>query len=125
MIGLRRSARVDHSPISRVLTERLRRPTAYAAGVNGTVTFDAGPDEAWTIRLRNGAGSLESGRARSPTATVSADAETLHAVIEGRVSGLDAFFDKKLGVRGHVGLALKLDLFFPPGIRPDAYVFSL
>ncbi len=114
----RKSARVDHSPLARVLTERLRHPTAYAVGVNGTVQLDAGPDESWTIRLRNGEGSLEAGRARSPTATVSADPETLHAVMEGRISGLDAFFAQRLGVRGHVGLALKLDLFFPPGVRP-------
>lgn len=119
MIGsFRRSPRVDHSPIARVLTHRLRHPTAYAAGVSGTVTLDTGGEEAWTIRLRNGEGSLERGRARAPTATVTADAETLHAVMEGRTSGLDAFFDKRLGVRGHVGLALKLDLFFPPEVRP-------
>ena len=100
-----------------MLISRLRHPTAYAAGVNGTVTLDAG-DEAWTIRLRNGEGSLEPGRARSPTAHVTADPETLHAVMEGRISGLDAFLAQKLGVRGHVGLALKLDLFFPPEVRP-------
>lgn len=102
--------------MARVLRDRLRHPTAYAVGVSGTVVLDAG-SEAWTIRLRNGEGSLEAGRARGATATVSADLETLHAVMEGRVSGLDAFLDKKLGVRGHVGLALKLDLFFPPEHR--------
>lgn len=105
------------SPIARVLRERLRRPTAYAVGVSGTVVLDVGPDS-WTIRLRKGEGSLEYGRARSPSAVVTADAETMRAVMEGSVSGLDAFLEKKLGVRGHVGLALKLDLFFPPEHRP-------
>jgi pimeloyl-ACP methyl ester carboxylesterase len=118
VIAFRRTEKAPDSPIARVIRDRLRRPTAYAVGVSGTVTLDTGNGEAWTIRLRNGEGSLEYGRARSPSACVTADAETLHAVMEGRVSGLDAFLDKKLGVRGHVGLALKLDLFFPPEHRP-------
>lgn len=114
MIGPFRRRAEPESALARVVRNRLRHPTAYATGVSGTVTLDAGPNEAWTIRLRKGEGSLEHGAARAPGAVVSADPETMHAVMEGRTSGLDAFLDKKLGVRGNVGLALKLDLFFPP-----------
>jgi len=106
------------SPIARVVRHRLRHPTAYAAGVTGTVALDSGPDESWTIHIRRGEATLEPGHARGATAVVSADPETLHAVMDGHISGLDAFLTQKLGVRGHVGLALKLDLFFPTGPRP-------
>jgi pimeloyl-ACP methyl ester carboxylesterase len=105
--------------LARTLEDRLRRPSSYADRVRGTVTLDAGPDDVWTIRLRGTAEAvLERGIARAPTATVTADPETMHAVMKGEISGLDAFMAGKLGVRGHVGLALKLDLFFPPRVRP-------
>ncbi len=115
--GARRLRKVD-SAFARVVEARLRRPSAYATGVTGTVTLDAGGAEAWTIRLDRGAAALVPGRVRAPTATVLADASTLHAVMEGRASGLEAFLAGRLGVRGHVGLAVKLDLFFPPELRP-------
>lgn len=105
------------SPIAEVVRHRLRHPSAHAAGVTGTVVLDAGPSESWTIRIRRGEAVLEPGHARGATTVVSADAETMHAVMDGHVSGLDAFLEKKLGVRGNVGLALKLDLFFPTGAR--------
>ncbi|MBI2393430.1 MAG: alpha/beta fold hydrolase [Deltaproteobacteria bacterium] len=131
---IRRSSRegpAGDSVIAEVLRRRLRHPTAYAAGVSGAVSLeamprvgraDAGPTEAWTIVLRRGQATLERGRARAPTALVTADPETLHAVMEGRESGLDAFLAKRLGVRGNVGLALKLDLFFPPGLRAPSAI---
>lgn len=107
------------SAIARVVEARLRRPSSYADRVRGTVTLDGGDGETWTIRLRGNAdATLERGHARAPTATVLADPATLHAVMEGSRSGLDAFLEGDLGVRGHVGLALKLDLFFPPEKRP-------
>ncbi len=114
----RSTTRAGAPPIAAVLEARLRTPTAYAAGVSGTVSLETPGEEAWTIRLRRGEGSLERGRARNPTAVVTADAATLHAVMEGSISGLDAFLERRLGVRGHVGLALKLDLFFPPASVP-------
>lgn len=106
------------SPIAEVVRHRLRHPSAYAAGVTGTVVLDAGPNESWTLRIRRGEASLEPGHARGATTVVSADPETMHAVMDGHTSGLDAFLAQKLGVRGNVGLALKLDLFFPTGPRP-------
>lgn len=103
--------------IEPLLRERLRRPAAWPhRETNGTISVRVdGISEGWTIRIRRGVGTLETGAARSATAAVrAADIETLHGVLQGTLPGLDAFLEGRLAVRGNVGLALKLDLFFPP-----------
>ena len=72
----------------------------------------------FTIHLSPDRPTVQRGRVRRPTATVVADPDTMIGVLEGSLPGLDAFFAGKLAVRGHVGLALKLDLFFPPPRMP-------
>jgi pimeloyl-ACP methyl ester carboxylesterase len=110
----------NSSSIGRVLEARLRRPAAWPhRDTSGTLVLASTTnDERWTVCIRRGEGSLERGCTRTPTAIVHADAETLYAVLNGAESGLDAFLAGRLGVRGNVGLALKLDLFFPPERQP-------
>lgn len=129
MTALRSSAGVFdlRANIEPILRERLRRPAAWPhRDTNGSIALrvDGLPD-CWTVHIRRGVGSLTVGRPRSPTATVSAtDIETLHGVLEGTLPGLEAFLAGRLGVRGNVGLALKLDLFFPPA-RPATGAFAI
>lgn len=80
----------------------------------GTVQIEAGLAGEFTIHLSPDRPRIERGRISNPTATVEGDADTMIGVLEGTFPGLDAFFAGKLGVRGNVGLALKLDLFYPP-----------
>lgn len=113
--------------IEPILRERLRRPAAWPhRETSGTIALRIdGHREAWTVHIRRGVGSLTVGAPRSPTATVrAADVETLHGVLAGTVPGLEAFLAGRLGVRGNVGLALKLDLFFPPTGAADG-MFSV
>jgi pimeloyl-ACP methyl ester carboxylesterase len=106
-------AAVSPSRFESIVEGRLARRTPLASGVNGTVVLSS-RSEAWTIRIRPGKATLHRGAARWPTTVVEADGSTLHAVMEGSLAGLHAFFDGRLAVRGNVGLALKLDLMFPP-----------
>lgn len=119
MIALRTPAATSNlsATIEPILRERLRRPAAWPhRETNGTIAIRIdGAPESWTVHIKRGVGSLTVGSTRNPTATVSAaDAETLRGILEGTLPGLEAFLAGRLGVRGNVGLALKLDLFFPP-----------
>lgn len=91
------------------LRARVARASARAGDVKADIVFDAGRDGAWTVRFKRGATTLEKGRVWSPASTILADARTLHAVVEGRTSGVQAFLDNRLSLRGNIALPLELD----------------
>ena len=73
------------------------------------LVLDARPVGSWTVHASNGRVSFKVGRARRPTSTVRADAETLTAVLEGKRSGVTAWLEGDLTMRGNIALALKLE----------------
>lgn len=87
----------------------------------GSVVFDAPPVGAWTVRLDHGRVRLLRGRARRPRATITADPATLAGVLEGRLSGVEAYLDHGLIVRGDLALALQMDSAFDVGERPVSH----
>ncbi|HVS68217.1 MAG TPA: alpha/beta fold hydrolase [Mycobacteriales bacterium] len=91
---------------------------AALADEHGSVVFDAPPVGAWTVRLDHGRVRLVRGRARHPRAVISADPSTLASVLEGRISGVEAYLDHGLTVRGDLALALQMDSAFDVGERP-------
>ncbi|HVU61821.1 MAG TPA: alpha/beta fold hydrolase [Mycobacteriales bacterium] len=101
---------------------RLREGVKSAlADEYGSVVFDAPPVGAWTVRLDHGRVRLARGRARRPRATITADPSTLASVLEGRISGVEAYLDHGLTVRGDLALALQMDSAFDVGERPAAH----
>jgi pimeloyl-ACP methyl ester carboxylesterase len=88
------------------------------ADERGAVVFDAPPVGAWTVHLNRGRTRLTRGRTRHPRATISADPSTLAAVLDGRISGVEAYLDHGLTVRGDLALALQMDGAFDVGERP-------
>lgn len=98
---------------------RLRQGVGLAlAEVRGSVVFDAGAAGRWTVRLHDGRVTLYRGAQSRPSATVSADAATLAAVVDGRLSGVEAYLSHGLVVRGNLALALQMDGAFDVGERP-------
>jgi pimeloyl-ACP methyl ester carboxylesterase len=91
---------------------------AALADEHGSVVFDAPPVGAWTVRFDDGRVRLLRGRDSRARATVTADPATLAAVVEGRLSGVEAFLDHGLTVRGDLALALQMDGAFDVGQRP-------
>jgi pimeloyl-ACP methyl ester carboxylesterase len=87
----------------------------------GSVVFDAPPVGAWTVRLDHGRVRLVRGRVRRPRATITADPATLAGVLEGRISGVEAYLDHGLTVRGDLALALQMDGAFDVGERPASH----
>lgn len=108
--------------IDALFAARLREGVKSAlAEERGTVVFDAPPVGAWTVRLDHGRVRLLRGRAHHPRAVIRADPTTLAAVLEGRISGVEAYLDHGLTVRGDLALALQMDGAFDVGERPVSH----
>lgn len=87
----------------------------------GSVVFDAPPVGSWTIRFNRGRVRLLRGRDPRARAVVSADPATLAAVLDGRLSGMSAYLDHGLTVRGDLAFALQIDGAFDVGERPASH----
>jgi pimeloyl-ACP methyl ester carboxylesterase len=102
-----------------LFSARVRQGVGAAlADETGTVVFSAPPAGAWSVHLADGRVRLSRGAVAKPRATVTADPSTLAAVLEGRLSGIEAFLAHGLVVRGDLALALQMDGAFDVGVRP-------
>ena len=118
--NVRRLAAIPN--LDALFSARVRQGVGSAlAEVRGRVVFAAPPAGAWTIWLDDGRVRLTRGAGAKPDATVTADPATLAAVLDGRMSGVDAFLAHGLVVRGNLALALQMDGAFDVGIRPPTH----
>jgi pimeloyl-ACP methyl ester carboxylesterase/predicted lipid carrier protein YhbT len=105
-----------------LFSARVRQGVGAALGdVRGRVVFAAPPVGSWTVHLDNGRVRLTRGGGSHPDATVTAEPATLAAVLEGRISGVEAFLSHGLTVRGNLALALQMDSAFDVGVRPPTH----
>ena len=73
---------------------------------------------AWEVRVRGDCCEVRPSPRREPDVTIGTDAATWLALREGRISGLDAFSQRRLYARGDLDLALGFEgLFALPGGR--------
>lgn len=100
-------------PVPSLATTVRRRLHAAPAGVldrvRADVVLDGGAGDACTLRIRNGVVDVRAGAEARPTTVITSDAATLHQVADGARSGVEAFLDGTLSVRGNLALALELD----------------
>jgi len=102
-----------------LFSARVRQGVGAAlAEERGAVVFASPPAGSWTVHLNEGRVRLSRGAVAKPRATVTADPAILAAVLEGRLSGVEAFLSHGLVVRGDLALALQMDGAFDVGIRP-------
>lgn len=96
-----------------LLTHRLRRTLTGSVleGRTATVVFDSG-DGQWTVELEPGVRRVRFGAARNPTLVICGSREVLASVISGRTSGVHAFLEGQVTVRGNLALSLQLDGLF-------------
>ncbi len=77
-----------------------------------TIVFDAADSGVWTVELADGRARARRGAAAEPTLVVHSSAGVLAGVVSGRTSGVQAFLDGALTVRGDLALSLQLDGLF-------------
>jgi pimeloyl-ACP methyl ester carboxylesterase len=105
-----------------LFSARVRQGVGSAlSDVRGAIVFDVSPAGAWTVQLNEGRVRLTRGALAKATTTVTTDPATMAAVLEGRVSGIDAFLGGALTVRGDLALALQMDGAFDVGVRPATH----
>ena len=107
-----------------LLASRLRRtlPASPLDDRVATVVFDAGHSQ-WTVDLDRGRGRVRRGAAHQPTLVVRGTADVLARVVAGQASGVHAFLDGDITVRGDLGLSLQLDGLFEDDRDPRPVEF--
>jgi pimeloyl-ACP methyl ester carboxylesterase len=97
-----------------------RAPTGPGAvDIKATVALDVGDGEGWSLRLDRGRLFLAPGLVPKANTLVMTDPDTLLSLLQGEESGVKAFLDGRLKVRGNLALALRLDGVFDRPDRPD------
>lgn len=108
-----------------LLRERLRGVySPLLADTTASILFTAGGMANWTVEIENGRMAARRGGPPHPTTTVRAPLPVLEDVVSGAVSGVQAFLDGQLTVRGNLALALQLDGLFPGTDPQDQRTFT-
>ena len=108
--------------IDALLSAHVRQGVGAALGdVTAAVTFEVQPAGCWTLVLDEGRVALRRGTTKHAEATVRVDPRTFAGVLEGRLSGMEAFLQGTLTVRGNLALALAIDGAFDAGVRPPEH----
>ncbi|MDT4918365.1 MAG: hypothetical protein QOI15_3132 [Pseudonocardiales bacterium] len=109
----------DTNDLLPLLRERLLGMySPLLAGTRASMLFSAGGMANWTVDIEDGRASARRGGPPRPTTSVRAALPVLTDVVSGARSGVQAFLDGSLTVRGNLALALQLDGLFP-GETPD------
>ena len=103
-----RTSSADTGDLGDALFAALRSAPALPERLNATIALRASDDEAWTVIIRKGRLALEPGDSDDATTTITGRAATLRALAAGTVSGVDAFLDGDISVRGNLALSLRL-----------------
>lgn len=86
----------------------LRRAEALPQRLNATVALRPYDEPGWTVVIRRGRLALEQGCDSAASTTITGRSETLRRIAEGRLSGVNAFLDGDITVRGDLSLSLRL-----------------
>jgi pimeloyl-ACP methyl ester carboxylesterase len=108
--------RTNHTDddLGAAILEGIRRSEGLPAWLDATIVLRA-DDERFTLRIEGGHPALALGEEPGADTTVTTDVGTLREVVVGKASGIDAFLDGALVVRGNLALSLRLT-----GMWPDA-----
>ena len=68
----------------------------------------------WTVKVQNGAVSVEQGAVPDPTVTYKMKAADYVQLANGDLNGAKAFLTRKLKVGGSIQMAQKMNKFLPP-----------
>jgi hypothetical protein len=110
--------RVKTQTLHEALTAQVARRSRIDERVSGAVVLDAGRGGIWTLRLTRGDVEVSEGGSEERDTWISTDPEALSDIMAERTSGVQAFLDGKLRVRGNLALSMKLEGLFASPDRP-------
>ena len=96
------------SHLDGLLLERLRHGSQPPAHIRARVALDIDDGDSWTLGVDSGRLSLSAGVDPDADTTIFVSSETLVEILEGRRSGIHAFLNGDLRVRGNLALSLRL-----------------
>jgi putative sterol carrier protein len=88
-----------------------RTDAAKTAGMNNSYVFDVEGAGQWTVRVEDGAVSVEEGVHDAET-TITASQETFQQIVAGEQNPTTAYMTGKLKIKGDMGAAMKLQKLF-------------
>lgn len=106
---------VPREVVAEAIEDGLTRAAHLPRWIDATVNL-LGGDERYGVHIVRGTPRLMRHAHGKPTLTIAADPDMLARVADGRASGIDAFLDGRLSVRGNLALSLRVAGMWPqPG----------
>ncbi len=90
-----------------------RADTSKIEGMNNSYSFDIEGAGQWTVKVADGAVSVEDGLEEGADCTISASQEIFQKIIAGEQNPTSAYMTGKLKLKGDMGAAMKLQKLFP------------
>jgi pimeloyl-ACP methyl ester carboxylesterase len=101
---------MEGEPLARLMAGRVHATVAEPlARPRAAVVFDTGPGGAATVLVRGTAVQLVPRAVNRPDAVIRTDEDTLGEMAAGALSGVQAFIEHRLTVRGNLSLALQTE----------------
>lgn len=107
--------------LGELIRHRLPALGEIADSIFADILLSPTDSQPWTLSVHGRSAKVLEGAPRKPDTTVFADVDTLGGIIEGSVSGVEAFLDGRLRIRGNLALSLKLDSLFDNPARPKHF----
>ena len=101
-----------------LLLESLRRRPRPGTSFSARVALDITDGDPWTVGVEPDRLSLSAGIAEDADTTVMVDTATMTSMLMGEVSGIEAFIEGRLQVRGNLSLSLRLSGLIGTEERP-------
>ena len=106
-------ARTRNPGLRRLLGAQARR-ARVPPELSAVVELDAGEGGRWTLRLGGERMEVAAEAPELPDARIETDPATVAGIVEGARSGVEAFLEGDLRVRGNLALALRMDAMLGP-----------
>jgi pimeloyl-ACP methyl ester carboxylesterase len=111
--------------VESALLARLREPIDLAPVKTAAIALDVEEGDGWTLFWRDGRLQLGRGLADDADTTIQTDPDTMVGILEGSVSGVEAFVTGRLRVRGNLALSLRVSGTFLRSERPVRFPRAL